>query len=112
MGTKVKLISDFFSDTVTNETKVSNACDISSAFGFSVQVAYTGATLAGTVKLEASLDEVNWEEISGTSTAVVASGSTILFNQVDTMFPFTRLSIESTNANTITATAKIFTKGM
>jgi len=112
MGMKTKLIPDFFDDTVTNETKTSEACNIESAYGISVRVGYSGASLAGTIKLEASLDSENWEEVSGTSTAVSAAGGSVFYNISDIFYPFVRLSIQSSNANTITATAKIYTKGL
>ncbi len=45
---------------------------------FAIQAVFSGTDVAGTFKLQASVDNVNWADISGASTSVTASATTVL----------------------------------
>lgn len=90
-------------------TSSSMAVDITSAtlqlnqaFGYSIQADYTtSGTLAGTFKLQCSVDHQqdangnvtfagNWVDIDGSSTTISAAGS-FVWNVSSSMYPFVRL---------------------
>lgn len=92
-------------------TSQSMAADITSAvvgldqdFGYSIQANYTtSGTLAGTLKLQASLDynpgtmqsggaanSGNWVDIDGSSQTITGAGS-FVWNVAEVMYPFVRL---------------------
>lgn len=45
---------------------------------FSIQAIFTGSDVAGTFKLQRSIDGVSWADISGQTTSVTSSASTVL----------------------------------
>jgi hypothetical protein len=88
-------------------TTNSKAIDINNFVGFSCHVIPSG-TLAGTVKLQASNNNINWVDIAGASQAL--AGSTALaFNLPDMYHGLMRVNIVST-AGTSTVTFNVLGK--
>ncbi len=50
-----------------------NAYDLVDLYKYSIQVVFTGSDVVGTLKLQASLDNVNFFDIDGSTQAVAAS---------------------------------------
>lgn len=85
-----------FSSQSLGANATSSAQTLDQAFGFSVQAQWTGASAAGTLKLQASLDGTNWDDISGASTTIAGAGN-ILWNVTDVMFPWVRVVFTRTS---------------
>lgn len=97
-------------NTVTNTTLNGESMDVTSYLGFSIQVACTGTTIAGSGKLQASLDGVSWTDIGSTSQTI--SGDTVLFWNIPEIFiSQVRPVVTSSNANTITLVGYGVAKG-
>lgn len=69
----------------------SNALDLGDLQVFSIHANFTGATLAGTLALEASNDNTDFAAISGAS-QVVASAASHVFNVVNAAYRYVRLT--------------------
>jgi hypothetical protein len=64
---------------------------LNQSFGFSIQMNITSSgAVAGTVKLQGSLDDTNWEDLAGSS-QVLSSTDPMLYNVTDVMYPWVRL---------------------
>jgi hypothetical protein len=100
---------------VTSTTAYSQAIDLTSMAGFSLEVVYAGATLNGDAKLQYSMDGTTYRDLpdSGSTAAhdFAASGGSYLFQVPDAYFPYVRLAITA-DTNTVTVTARIFAKGI
>ena len=103
-------------EAVTNTTVNSQAIDVSSMAGFTLEIVYTGATLNGEAKLQYSMDNSTYRDLpdSGVTAAhtLGASGGNHLWQVPDVYFPYVRLAVTTANANTATCTARIFAKGI
>lgn len=111
------IIQKLSDGTVTGDMTfnlVSNAFDIRTVVGFSVQAEYSGSP-NGTLKLQASNDAPgsvaqDWVDISGSSVAVSSSG-VYLYNVAEAFYGWVRLAwVFSSGSGTLTA--KIVTKGV
>lgn len=97
------------------ETLISNAIDVRTVYGFSIQFKYTGSPV-GTMTIEATDDEIvpavsqNWVTVAGSSVAVSGSGDWI-YNVADSNLGSVRLKY-TFSSGTGTLTAKIVTKGV
>lgn len=63
---------------VTAATNTTVVYDLGDITNYSFQAVFTGADVAGTFKLQQSDDNATWLDISGKSTSVTSSASTIL----------------------------------
>lgn len=61
--------------TITNADVASPTIGLDQAYGFAIQAIWTGGSLAGTVKLQASVDGSTWSDISGSSQSISGPGS-------------------------------------
>jgi hypothetical protein len=78
-------------------------------WGYCMQAVWTGATAAGTLKLQASNDSVNWSDITGSSTVVSGPGSYI-WNAGDAWYPYVQLVfVQSSGTGNLNAT--VYGKG-
>lgn len=98
--------------TVANDTINSEAIDISSIVGFSAQIQSSGSTIDGVAKVQASLDNSTWIDISGASVNLTGSGDNDLINVSDAFYKYFRVQVISNDANTITVTVRVFGKGV
>ena len=74
---------------------------------YSVHCDFTGGTLAGTVKLQASNDNSDYVDISGAS-QVIASGASHIFNVINAAYKFVRVDwAQSGGTGNLTATMVI-----
>lgn len=108
-----------FNATSSAVTVSSSAVDASQMIKLSVQVAFTDAASAGTLKIQSSNDHnryssnlpgtftpTNWSDISGAS-VVVAGGATSVIAPIDACYQWIRLVWTRTGgAGTMTATVK------
>lgn len=101
----------FVNEAVTNETKNSEAIDITHIYGYSVYALWTGSTITGSIKLQASLDNTNWIDIVSSSQTISAAGA-YLWNVTDAFYRYFRLVAISDDVNTITVNAQFFAKGV
>lgn len=91
----------FSGQTVANTTINSEAIDITNYIGAGFQVDLTGAGIAGTVKVQASNNGINWVDVAGASQAIAGPNS--YFFNVSLMFhALLRVQVISTNANVAT----------
>lgn len=98
------------SNSGATATQVSESISIKHIYGFSVWATWSGTTISGSIKLEASLDEENWEDITD-SEVTISSATTNLWNVSNAMYPYFRVSVTADDTNTITTTAKFYGKG-
>lgn len=63
---------------------------------FSIQVVYTG-TPNGSIKLQVSNDELNWEDLPSTTAAITTAGAT-LFNVSNAHYGFVRVIYTRTSS--------------
>lgn len=55
----------------------SDVVDLSRIDGYSVYAKWTGGSAAGTIKLEVSLDDINYVDLSGSETSVSGPGEAL-----------------------------------
>jgi len=75
--------------TITSVDVPGVAVGLDQDYGYAVQAIWTGGTLAGTVKLQASIDGVTWSDVTGTSQAVSGAGN-FLWNVNGAFYAFVR----------------------
>lgn len=106
----------FTSEAVSNETTVGSTADIQHCWGYSVYLSYTGSTLSGTAKLQASHDGSTWFDLANSGATAQhtlgASGGSNHWNVDGAYYPYVRLSVTTDDANTATCNAWIFAKGV
>ena len=109
----MKFSSDtiFVAEVVTNETTNGEAIDISHIYGYSVYADWAGTTIAGSIKLQASLDNSSWIDITSSSQTINSSDS-YLWNVTDAFYKYFRVVAISSNANAITVNAQFYAKGV
>lgn len=96
---------------VNNDTDTSESVPLNYTWGFAVQAIWTGASTTGTVKLQASVNGEDWEDVAGASEAVAGPGSAI-WNVVDVFYAHMRVSIEETATEDLTVNAWFSSKGV
>jgi hypothetical protein len=84
------------------------AVPTSSSEGLSFQVAWTGATAAGTFKIQASNDSVTWIDLPGLSSVVAGPGA-VFWNMASIFFQYARLVFVQTGG-TGSVDANVFAK--
>lgn len=63
--------------TITNADVYSPTIGLDQAYGYAIQAIWTGASLAGSVKLQSTVDGSTWSDVSGSSQSVSGPGSNI-----------------------------------
>ncbi len=63
---------------VTSVTTATTGIDLGDCINYSIQAVFTGSNVVGTFKLQMSDDNATWIDISGKSTSVTSSTSTVL----------------------------------
>lgn len=84
------------------------ACDLGDLREYSVHVIFTGSDVVGTLALQASNDNANFVEVTGSSQAISASGD-FLYNITNANYRYVRVSWAYTSG-TGTITAKVVIK--
>lgn len=100
----------FNNEVVNNTTVISEAVSLKHIYGYSVWASWAGTLITGSIKLQASVDGVNWEDVASSSQTISVTGS-YLWNVPDAMYKFFRVSVTSGNTNNITVNAKHYCKG-
>ena len=93
-----------------NNTVVSDPLTLENMLGFAVQAQWAGGTIAGTIKLEASIGGDEWDDVTGATQAITDDGR-VLWNEADVFYKWVRVSLTSDDANNITADVQFFAKG-
>ena len=81
-------------------------------WGYSIQFIWTAAGVDGTGKLQASNDESNWDDITGTSFAIGSGSNSKLFNCPDICYKYVRSVIEITTGTIETLKVIMYQKGV
>lgn len=103
--------------TVANSTLNGNVVDVRECLGCVIDIAYTGTSLQGTIKLQGSLDGENYFDYpnSGASAVhtIVAAGSNAQWYLTDIFLAYLRVVITSTDADVLTISrSRVFAKGV
>lgn len=101
----------YWSSVTLSADRSTKAMPIDNVWGYSVQIVWTGASAAGTLKLQASNDitddsasVVNWEDIAGSSYTVSGPGSAF-YNYDGAFYKWFRVVFTfSSGTGTITVT--------
>lgn len=101
---------EIFSDVVNNTTKYSEVVSLKHIFGFSVSSVWSGTSITGSVTVQASVDGITWYDTAATT--VISATGTALYNIIDAMYPYVRVKVVSGDAHDITASIKIYCKGV
>lgn len=104
----ITLVTDaLMSDNIETDSQ-----QLNQAFGYSVQCSIGGSgTVAGTLKLQGSLDESTYVDIDGTS-ETLSTDSPVLYNVSDAMYPYVRVVFTDAGSDVArTMTIKIFYRG-
>lgn len=113
---KIAKDNTFESATFNNTSEFSDVQALDSMLGYSVALVYTGSSIAATANLQASIDGVDWFDLpdSGETAhhTLSASGGSNFWNVSNVFYPKVRLKIVSSDTNDVTATAKIYAKGV
>lgn len=100
----------FVNEAVASETTVSEAVDITYIVGYAVYASWTGTTIAGSIKLQASVDNVSWSDVADSS-VTISGASNSFWNITDAFYRYFRLSVTADDENVITVNAAFFAKG-
>lgn len=82
------------SAVITNADYVSSAFGLEQDYGCAIQAIWTGAAIAGTIKLQATIDDVTWSDIVDSSETVSGPNSFIwnlngtFYNQIRAYFTY------------------------
>lgn len=90
--------------TVANTTLNSSAMDTTNFIGLSAQLTYTGASLAGSAKLQGSNDGTNWFDVASSSQSLAAAGGVLYWTVADVFWMHSRMVVISTDADVVTIT--------
>jgi hypothetical protein len=95
-------------EATSGASSASEVIDFELSYGYAVQAVIAGTTPAGTVKIQGSIDEITWTDI--TSLTVSAAGN--LYDNKDAIY-WPKLKVLYTQASGTGVTAKIYlaTKG-
>lgn len=83
------------SSVSTGASATSDSQQLNWAFGYALCATYTGST-AGTLKLQASVDNITFVDIDGSSVTVSTAGNS-LWNVTDVMYGYFRLVFTRTS---------------
>jgi hypothetical protein len=105
-----------YNSTFANETDYSSSTDIRHMLGYVIELVYTGSSLAGSAKLQYSMDNSTFVDLPNSGATAThtlgAAGGTHTWYVVDAYYPYVRAALISSDADVVTATAKLFTKGV
>jgi hypothetical protein len=105
-----------YNTTFANETDYSSTTDIRHMLGYVIELVYTGSSLAGSAKLQYSMDGTTFTDLpnSGATAThtLAAAGGANTWHVSDAYYPYVRAALISSDADVVTATVKIFTKGV
>lgn len=102
----------FTNQTVANTTVNSSSFDVSHCIGAVIEAVYTGSSLQGSIKIQASLDNSYWFDFPVSAHTIAASGGNTQWHLSNLYVPYVRLSVTSTDSDTVTVThARIYAKG-
>lgn len=79
-------------------------------FAYSVAATFSGANPAGVIKLQASLDEVNWVAIDDSAFSISATGTTI-WNVMSSNYRFVQVNWLASGGSVGTVTVKFYARG-
>jgi hypothetical protein len=100
----------FTAEAVASQTKVTETVSLDHLYAYAVWASWSGTTIAGSIKLQASIDGTNWNDVADSSQTISAA-STYLWNITEVAYPNFRVSVTADNANVITTTVKFYAKG-
>ena len=83
--------------------------DVGRCYAGAIQVTWGMSANGGELKLQASLDKVNWTDVPNTSCPVTAMADSVLWNIGEVHFPWIRIYLDSYSS--VIYTARIFMKG-
>jgi hypothetical protein len=93
------------------------ALELETIYGFSYQAVWTGAGIAGNIKIQVSnmpepdeTTDTDWEDLADSEVAFAGATSQV-YNVTDSMYKWARLWIEETNAANLTLNAWVMQKG-
>lgn len=94
-------------NTEKEETNVTSTTNHDSqqtehVWGYSVQFIWTSTTVQGAVKLQASNDNENWDDITGASYTINDISGSTLFNVPNVFYRFFRPRVEITSGALVT----------
>jgi hypothetical protein len=89
-------------------TVTSGIYDIRFSYGYSVQFVFSGGTPTGTAKVQGSINQTSWTDI--TSVAVTATGVTA-DNKDAIYYPYLRVTYTGTAGTGVVVNAYLCTKG-
>lgn len=105
---RVKLIKAL--EATSKSATFNTDIDLEHAYGFCVAVVVSsGSGLTSATKLQASVDEETWVDVSGTSTNTSSDGS-YMWNVVDAMYRHLRI-VNTISAGSATYQIRVHTKG-
>jgi hypothetical protein len=109
----MRVLSDdiFSGQTVSNTTVNSEPVLLEHMMGYAIWATWSGTTIAGTIKLQATVDLENWEDVANSSVTITGA-DTNLWNITEAFYQAVRVVVTADDANTITVTAKIYAKGV
>lgn len=96
--------------TVTNETKYSDGFPVEDMNGYAIQAAWAGALAAGSIKIEASIDNFTYFELPD-SAVTIAGPENQMWNVTGVFYKWMRMAVVSSDANTITIVVRLYAKG-
>ncbi len=105
-------------DQVVNGTEYrTTPLDLETIYGFSYQAIWTGAGIAGNIKIQVSnmpspdlATDTDWETLADSEVAFGGATSQ-MYNVTDCMYKWARLWIEETNNANLTLNAWVMQKG-
>lgn len=76
--------------TPMNTTVTTSSLALVQVYGLAIQAIYTGTTIAGAIKLQASVNNIDWADIADTSQTLSSAGNYV-WNLNGTFYPHIRL---------------------
>jgi hypothetical protein len=104
-------------EAVSNTSANSQEIDMRSMLVASIELVYTGSSLAGSAKLQYRMTPTGtWRDLPNSGETAThtlgASGGNHMWSLTNVAFPFLRLVVTTTDADTATCTARTFAKGV
>ena len=105
-------VTTILNAVAASSNQTSSGVNILKYKGFCAFISWTGLDAAdGAVKLQASIDDTTYSDITGTSTTMATTPSSILLNITDAYYKYFRVVYTKNSVTTGTVTAKYTTKG-
>lgn len=81
-------------------------------YGYAVQAVFTGTTVAGTLKLQCSVNNASWADVDNSSQTLSASG-TFVYNVNGSFYPYMRVVYtDSGSSGDARISVYLYTKGV